>query len=370
MSPDLPAAHPAPPAGRVSDPENLFGRDREALRAALAPWSDRAYHAGQLFRWMYARRATDFEAMTDLPGALRSALRDRFRIDWPRIREVRESPSDGSKKYVLALEDGAEVESVYILYGRRVTLCLSSQVGCPLACRFCLTGTMGLVRNLEAGEILGQAAVLAQENGLAPGSFRVVFMGMGEPLNNYDAVMAAFRTLADPEGFGLAPRRITLSTVGLVPGIERLGGESPRPRLAISLGTARDDVRDDLMPINRKYPLEALIDACRRFPLAPRERVTFEYILLAGVNDGAADARRVAMLLRGVRGKVNLIPYNEAGVEGFHTPAPTTARRFRDALLAHGLPATIRWSKGRDIGAACGQLARGPLAVAPAPPIP
>ncbi|MGH9797395.1 MAG: hypothetical protein ACRD5D_04460, partial [Candidatus Polarisedimenticolia bacterium] len=194
MSPDLPAAHPAPPAGRVSDPENLFGRDREALRAALAPWSDRAYHAGQLFRWMYARRATDFEAMTDLPGALRSALRDRFRIDWPRIREVRESPSDGSKKYVLALEDGAEVESVYILYGRRVTLCLSSQVGCPLACRFCLTGTMGLVRNLEAGEILGQAAVLAQENGLAPGSFRVVFMGMGEPLNNYDAVMAAFRT--------------------------------------------------------------------------------------------------------------------------------------------------------------------------------
>jgi 23S rRNA (adenine2503-C2)-methyltransferase len=257
----------------------------------------------------------------------------------------------------MVLEDDREIESVYIVYGTRVTLCLSSQVGCPLACRFCLTGTMGLVRNLTPGEILGQVVVMARDNALRGASYRVVLMGMGEPLNNYDPVMSAFRVMVDEKGFGLTPRRVTLSTAGLVPGIDRLAKESPRPRLAISLGAAHDALRDDLMPINRRYDLEALVAACRRFPLGPREAITFEYCLIDGVNDTDADARRLSRLTRGFKSKVNVIPYNEAGVPGFRTPAVDRAQRFRDTLLARGVVATIRWSKGRDVGAACGQLA-------------
>lgn len=344
---------------------NLYGMDRETLAGALAPLTFRPFHADQVYHWLYGRNATDIGAMTDLPAALRSALADRFRVAWPEIADVRLS-RDGSKKYVLRLEDGGEIEAVYIVYGSRVTLCLSSQIGCPLACRFCLTGTMGLVRNLAPGEITGQVSVLAHDNGLARNGYRVVLMGMGEPLNNYDAVLRAFRILVDEKGFGLAPRRVTLSTAGVVPGIERLGKETPRPRLAVSLGAARDALRDDLMPINRKYDVKTLMEACRGFPLAPRERVTFEYVLLDGLNDAPADARLLARLIRGVRAKVNLIPYNEAGVPGFRAPAQDRANRFREALLARGVPATIRWSKGRDIGAACGQLVRGPAGPSPA----
>jgi len=179
---------------------------------------------------------------------------------------------------------------------------------------------------------------------------------MGEPLLNLDAVMQAFRVMVDPKGFGLSPRRVTLSTAGLVPGIERLGRESPRPRLAISLGASRDEQRDDLMPINRKYNLKALFEACRRFPLAPREKVTFEYCLIDGVNDSVDDAARIARQTRNLRAKINVIPYNEAGMAGFRTPSPERAAAFRDALVARGVAATIRWSKGRDVGAACGQL--------------
>ncbi len=336
-------------------PTNLFGMDRPELASALVSFACRPFHAAQIYHQMYGRLETDFRAMTDLPSALRRDLGDRFRVIWPRVREVRPS-TDGSKKYLLTLEDGGEIESVYILYGTRVTLCLSSQIGCPLACRFCLTGTMGLLRNLSPGEILGQMAVMTRDNGLAGSHYRVVFMGMGEPLNNYDAVMRAFRVMVDAKGFGLPPRRVTLSTAGLVPGIEKLAKESPRPRLAISLGAAHDALRDDLMPINRKYDLEALIDACRRFPLGPRERVTFEYCLIEGVNDGEPDARRLARLTRRLRAKVNIIPYNEAGVPGFRTPAVERIHRFRDLLLARGVAATTRWSKGRDVGAACGQL--------------
>ncbi|MFQ5876585.1 MAG: 23S rRNA (adenine(2503)-C(2))-methyltransferase RlmN [Acidobacteriota bacterium] len=339
-------------------PPNLYGIDRDGLASALAPWTERGFHAAQLYHWMYGRQETRPSVMSDLPARLRAALEERFRIFWPEVLEVRRS-ADGSKKYALRLEDGCEVEAVYILYGRRVTFCLSSQVGCPLACRFCLTGTMGLVRNLTPGEIVGQAAVLARDNGIDPAGARVVFMGMGEPLNNYDAVLRAFRLLVDPRGFALPPRRVTLSTAGLVPGIERLAAESPRPRLAVSLAAADDALRDRLVPINRRYDLAALIDACRRFPLGPRERVTFEYVLLAGVNDRSRDAARIAHLLRGLRAKINVIPYNEAGASGFRTPAPERAARFREALLARGVPSTIRWSRGRDIGAACGQLARG-----------
>jgi 23S rRNA (adenine2503-C2)-methyltransferase len=348
-------------AGAATGPAlrpNLFGMERDDLTTALAPFMTRRFQAAQIYHWLYRRLETDPAAMTDLPSSMRQALADRFRVAWPSIRERRDS-ADGSRKYVLALEDGGEIETVYIVYGARITLCLSSQIGCPLACRFCLTGTMGLVRNLTAGEIVGQVAVVARDRGLAPQSLRIVFMGMGEPLNNYDAVLGAFRILVDPEGFRMTPRRITLSTAGLVPGIERLASEPRRPRLAISLAAARDALRDDLVPINRKYGLDRLMHACRCFPLGPRERITFEYVLLDGVNDAPGDAEWIARRLRGLRAKVNVIPYNEAGVEGFRTPSAERTSEFLGALLAHGIPATIRWSKGRDIGAACGQLVRG-----------
>ncbi len=336
---------------------NLYGLDREELASILAPLLTRPFQVSQIYRWVYGRRETDPGKMTDLPAALRQSLAERFRIEWPAIGETRDS-SDGSRKYVLSLQDRAEIEVVYIVYGKRITLCLSSQIGCPLACRFCLTGTMGLVRNLTAGEIVGQVAVVTRDKGIDLRPARIVFMGMGEPLNNYDAVLRAFRILTDPDGFGMAARHVTLSTAGLVPGIERLAREAPRPRLAVSLTASHDALRDELMPINRKYNLERLMGACRRFPLAPRERVTFEYVLLEGLNDGPRDAERIARLIQGIRAKVNVIPYNEIGVEGYRTPSQERTARFRDALLARGIPATIRWSKGRDIGAACGQLVR------------
>ena len=343
----------------VERPPNLFGLSLEELAGTLAPFIDRSYAASQIFHWMYARRVTEFDAMTDLPDSLRRWLAERFRISWPAIKDVGHS-TDGSKKYVLTLEDDAEIEAVYIVYGSRITLCLSSQIGCPLDCRFCLTGRMGLLRNLSAGEIAGQAAAITRDSAIDIATARIVFMGMGEPLNNYDAVLRAFRLLVDPRGFGIAPRRVTLSTAGLVPEIERLATESPRPRLAISLASPDDATRADLMPISRKYNLARLIEACRRFPLGPREKITFEHVLIDRVNDDPGDARRIARLLRGVRAKVNVIPYNEAGVQGFRTPTADRVTAFREALRDHGVPATVRWSKGRDIGAACGQLVREP----------
>ena len=349
MNPTRPAADTRP---------NLYGLDRAEIGSALAPLTARGFHARQVYRWMYGRGATSYPAMTDLPKDLRLALAAGFRIERPEARETGRS-TDGSRKYLVRLEDGREVEAVHIVYGERTTFCLSSQVGCALLCRFCLTGTMGLVRQLAPGEIVGQVASLAQAGGVDPRALRLVFMGMGEPLHNYDAVMAAFRILVDPEGFAIPARRITLSTAGLVPEIRRLAAESPRPRLAVSLGAPADAARSPLMPINRKWNLRALLDACRAFPLQPRERITFEYVLLEGRNDRPEDAARLARLLRGVSSKVNVIPYNETGIDGFRTPAVEIAERFRDLLLDRGVPATIRWSKGRDIGAACGQLATG-----------
>ena len=337
---------------------NLYGLDRDGLREALAPLTTRRFHADQVFHWIYGRRETDPSRMSDLPAALRQAIGERFRFCWPRTRVVGRS-ADGSRKHLLTLEDGLEIEAVHMVHADRVTFCLSSQVGCALDCAFCLTGTMGLRRQLGPGEIAGQVAALLADQDVPVDRLRIVFMGMGEPLHNYDAVLQAFRLLVDPQGFALPPRRITLSTAGLVPAIERLGREDPRPRLAVSLAAPTDAVRARLMPINRKWTLAKLVAACRAFPLGPRERITFEYVLIAGVNDAEADAEATARLLAGLRAKVNVIPYNEAGLHGFATPAEPIAARFRDVLLKRGVPASIRWSKGRDIGAACGQLARG-----------
>jgi 23S rRNA (adenine2503-C2)-methyltransferase len=239
----------------------------------------------------------------------------------------------------------------------RLTLCVSTQVGCGFACTFCLTGTMGAVRDLSAGEIVGQ--VLAARTLLDEGAriTHIVYMGMGEPLANYAATVRSLRILTDPQGVGFTPRRITVSTVGLAGAIERLGREDLRVNLAVSLHATTDEVRDRLMPVNRGFPIARLLDACRRFPLPARQRMTFEYVLLDGVNDTPEDARRLTRLLRGHHAKVNLIPFNEWDGAPFRRPALPRILAFQALLLEHGLTATLRWSKGEDIGAACGQLA-------------
>ena len=284
----------------------------------LVSLGEPAYRGPQIYRAIYAERRFDFAAMTNLPAALRARLAEEARITLPRI--VRRFPSvDGSIRYLFSIggpignEDAkpAQIEAVFMPKEGRQTICISTQAGCAVDCHFCLTAQLGLIRNLTAGEIVGQVLVALEENReqLAPQT-NVVLMGQGEPLLNYDATMAAVRILLDPKGVALAPRHVTLSTSGIVPGIERLGQEKIRPSLAISLNASNDEQRDALMPINRKYPLAVLLDACRRYPLRPREYFTMEYVLLGGVNDSPEDARRVVRLLAHLRAKVNLIPWN------------------------------------------------------------
>jgi 23S rRNA (adenine2503-C2)-methyltransferase len=336
--------------------ENLYGRSRRELEEILSPLSDRPFHARQLFGWIHRRGERDFSRMTDLPGKLRAELAGRFHVSLPKV-ERRLSSRDGAVKYLLRLQDGKAVEAVYLPDKTRITFCISSQIGCPLGCTFCLTARMGLVRNLTPGEIVGQVAVLSGEHDLAPNRYNLVFMGMGEPMNNYDSVLDAFRILTDEEGLGIAPKHITLSTAGVVPGIRRLAGENPRPRLAVSLSATTDTQRSDLMPINRAYPLPVLFQALRDLPLAPRERVTLEYVLLRGINDQPEDAHRLAALAGTLPVKVNLIPYNEAEVAGYASPSLPAARAFRDRLAQRGIRASVRRRRGADISAACGQLA-------------
>jgi 23S rRNA (adenine2503-C2)-methyltransferase len=278
---------------------------------------------------------------------------------------------DGSQKLVLGLHDGSRVQSVLMPDEDRLTLCLSTQVGCGFGCAFCLTGTMGLGRHLSAGEIVGQ--VLAAR-GLLAESARIthlVYMGMGEPLANYRATVRSLRVLTDPAGLGYSPRRVTVSTVGLVPALERLAREGLRVNLAISLHATTDAVRNRLMPVNRAFPLAPLLAACRRLPLPARQRLTFEYVLLDRINDTPEDARRLAGLLRGLRAKVNLIPFNDWDGAGFRRPPLERILAFQAIVLEHGITATVRWSKGEDIGAACGQLAGpGPRWAAAGAPVP
>ena len=329
---------------------------RQALARVVSEFSDKPFHARQLFSWIYGRAETDLAKMSNLPRSLRAYLAERFVIAHPRV-ELRQSSRDGSVKYLLRLEDGKAVEAVYIPEKTRVTLCISSQIGCPLGCTFCLTAKMGLVRNLTPGEIAGQVTVLAAEHHLAANAYNLVFMGMGEPLNNYDQVLAAFHLLTDLEGIGIAAKHITLSTAGVVPGIRRLARENPRPRLAVSLSATTDALRDEFMPINRAYPLAELFASLRELPLAPREKVTLEYVLLRGMNDRREDAHRLASLAGKLPLKVNLIPYNETWREGYAATPLESARSFRDALLDRKISASIRRRRGADISAACGQLA-------------
>ena len=325
------------------------------LEQALEAMGHPRFHARQFFQWVHKRGVTDFAEMTDLGLDLRGSLASVFHVSTPEVVR-QERSADGTAKFLLRLDDGQLIESVFIPDTPANTFCLSTQVGCAMGCGFCLTGKMGIVRNLTAGEIVGQVRVLVRALGMAQSRFNIVLMGMGEPLHNYDAVMKALRILNDEHGLAVNPRRVTLSTVGVLPGLERLATEPLMPNLAISLHATTEDQRDLLVPINRKYRLEDLLDACRRFPIKRRARITFEYVMLKDVNDTDEDARRLVRLLHGIKAKVNLLPLNEAAGIPYARPSDARVNRFAKILADRGVTVSVRKSRGRDIRAACGQL--------------
>jgi 23S rRNA (adenine2503-C2)-methyltransferase len=338
----------------TSQPD-LAGLELSELEQALESRAIERFHARQLYRWIYKRGVTDFDRMTDLSKSLRARLPREFTISTPAVISDEHS-IDGTRKFVLQLGDGKRIESVFIPDTPSMTFCISTQVGCAMACGFCLTGKMGLVRHLTAAEIAGQVRVLATATNLLDFPFNIVLMGMGEPLHNYDNTMKALRMLHAEHGLAISPRRITLSTVGIVPGLEKLAREPLMPNLAISLHATTEEQRTMLVPPNRKYPLAQIIDTCKRFPLKNRSRITFEYVMLAGVNDSPDDARRLVKLLSGIKAKVNLIPLNPAPGIPYERPSDERVDRFAQILVDRHLTVSIRKSRGRDIRAACGQL--------------
>ena len=378
---ELPAlAGPIPKAARrrcydaaVTRP-NLFGLALPALEEACVALAEPTWRARQLYAWLYRRRVRSFEAMGNLGKDLRAGLAERFEVRWPEVAE-RERSRDGTRKYLFRLDDGVTVEAVYIPEEERRTICISTQAGCPLKCAFCLTGIAGYKRNLAAWEILGQVATVMEEQPAAtthprrraedPLSWNVVVMGMGEPLLNYEATVAALRILMDKSGFAVPPRKLTLSTVGILPALERLAKEPVRPNLAISLHAPDPELRRALMPIEAKYSFDEVLDAALRYPVPRGGRVTFEYVLLRGVNDGSAHARELARRLRGRRVKVNLIPLNPAPEIPFQPPSAEAVDAFGLILAEAGVAVSVRRPRGRDILAACGQLHLKGAAVAP-----
>jgi 23S rRNA (adenine2503-C2)-methyltransferase len=367
----------------------LLGKSIGELEAMCAAMGEPRFRATQIYGALYAERKLTIEEMTTLPKALRERLAAETRITLPQVKQ-RFVSCDGSVRYLLGLPVGEEksagraasVETVFMPSEGRQTICVSTQAGCAVDCQFCLTAQLGLIRNLTAGEILAQIllplkdmaertnenAETAGGENLAPRT-NVVLMGQGEPLLNFDAVMSAMRIALDPRGMKLSPKHVTLSTSGIVPGIERLAGEAVRPKLAVSLNASSDEQRDVLMPINRKYPLRVLLEACRRFPRGTREYVTFEYVLLGGVNDTPEDARRVARMMADLgRVKVNLIPWNP-GALPYKEPTAERVSEFHRILLEKGVPVFTRYSRGRDVMAACGQLALNDTQGSPLPVI-
>ncbi len=349
-------------------PINLLGKSVEELREFLQKLGEPAYRGAQIYHALYAERRFDFAAMTSLPAALRERLAREASIDLPKVAR-RYGSADGTVRYVLALGSAksgdenhgdsrpATIETVFMPEESRQTICISTQAGCAVDCHFCLTATLGLIRNLTAGEIIGQVLVALDENrdALKPQT-NVVLMGQGEPLLNYEAVMAALRILLDPNAMAVTPKHTTLSTSGIIPGVERLAQEKVRPKLAISLNASSNEQRDKIMPINKKYPIEKLLEACEGYPLRPWEHLTFEYVLLGGFNDTPEDARRVARLLGNLRAKVNLIPWNPGDLP-YEKPDPARTEEFRRILADKGVRAFVRFSRGQDVMAACGQLA-------------
>jgi 23S rRNA (adenine2503-C2)-methyltransferase len=340
---------------------NLVGLTREALAAELAAFGAEPFRVRQLWHWIYHRGATDFAAMTSLAKQLRERLATRYELKRPATSRCLTS-IDGTRKWLLRFADGEEVETVHIPEEDRGTLCVSSQVGCTLTCSFCHTGTQRLVRNLTAAEIVAQVMIARDALGEWPSPqddrqvTNIVLMGMGEPLYNYENVAAALKIIMDPEGLSISRRKITLSTSGVVPMIRRCG-EELGVNLAVSLHAVRDDIRDRLVPLNRKYPIAELLAACRSYPRASNaRRITFEYVMLNGINDSPSDARELVRLLAGIPAKVNLIPFNPWPGAPYECSSDAVIRAFSDIVFAAGYSAPVRTPRGRDILAACGQL--------------
>jgi len=381
----------------------LLGKSKEELRELCVSLGEPAFRGAQIYHALYSERKVDVAQITNLPAALRERLSREARVTLPQVKQ-RFASTDGSVRYLFGLggaekdkgfnaetaefakkkekekadrwQKTAAVEAVFMPSEGRQTICISTQAGCAVDCHFCLTAQLGLIRNLTAGEILAQVLLPLEEahqgthiekkdGGLKPAATKaglapqtnIVLMGQGEPLLNFEPVMAAVRIMLDPEGLGISPKHVTLSTSGIVPGIERLAREKVRPKLAISLNASNDEQRDALMPINKKYPLAALMKACKDYPLRTWEHLTFEYVMLGGINDEVEDARRVVRLLAPLKSvKVNLIPWNP-GELPYRESSPERIEEFRRILVERGVPAFVRYSRGRDVMAACGQLA-------------
>ena len=338
-------------------PQSIVGMELTDIQQALGP-AEPAFRAKQIYDAVYRRRVTDASAISNLPKGLRSKIESDLPLGLPAI-DKRYDSADGTRRYLLKLADGKTVETVWMPEGERSTICISSQVGCPVDCKFCLTALLGLERHLTAGEIAGQVLRVAADNSLEAGADRVniVMMGQGEPLLNLANVIKAARLMMDPEGMAISPRRVTLSTSGIIPKIDELGREPVRPKLAISLNASNEEQRRELMPITRKYHLKELIDACRRYPLRSWEKLTFEYVMLRDVNDTDADARRVVKLLANLNAKVNLIALNPGPGIPFTTPLPERVESFQ-GIVKKAMPCFVRKPRGLDVYAACGQLKR------------
>jgi len=341
----------------------LLGKSKEELREFCVALGEPAFRGAQIHHALYSERKFDVAQITNLPTALRKRLSREARITLPEVKQ-RFSSTDGSVRYLFGLPGEeklarpASVEAVFMPSEGRQTICISTQAGCAVDCHFCLTAQLGLIRNLTAGEILAQVLLPLEEHKsqLAPQT-NIVLMGQGEPLLNFEPVMAAVRIILDPAGLGISPKHVTLSTSGIVPGIERMALEKVRPKLAISLNASNDEERDALMPINKKYPLSVLMKACQEYPLRTWEHLTFEYVMLGGLNDAAEDARRVVRLVSPLKSvKVNLIPWNP-GELPYRESSEERIEEFRRILVERGVPAFVRYSRGRDVMAACGQLA-------------
>jgi 23S rRNA (adenine2503-C2)-methyltransferase len=343
----------------------LLGKSKEELREYCVALGELAFRGAQIYHALYSERKFDVAQIANLPAVLRERLAKEARVTLPEVRQ-RFASADGSVRYLYSLPTGegketprqASVEAVFMPSEGRQTICISTQAGCAVDCHFCLTAQLGLIRNLTAGEILAQVLLPLEEHKaqLAPQT-NIVLMGQGEPLLNFEPVMAAVGILLDPGGMGISPKHVTLSTSGIVPGIDRLAQEKVRPKLAISLNASNDEQRDELMPINKKYPLSVLMEACKNYPLRTWEHLTFEYVMLGGLNDAAEDARRVVRLLAPLKSvKVNLIPWNP-GELPYRESSPERIEEFRRTLVDRGVPAFVRYSRGRDVMAACGQLA-------------
>ena len=337
--------------GPVADIRNLTFAE---LRAEFDSWGEPAYRAKQVFEWIYQKGADSFAAMTDLPKSLRQRLEDKFRLGVLELAEQLRS-EDGTEKLLFRLTDGQLIEAVLIPSGGRRTLCLSTQVGCKFACVFCASGAGGFARNLLPSEMLGQILILRDK--LDVGLTNFVFMGMGEPLDNLDNLVRTVRIMNAPEGMGIAARRMTISTVGIVPAIEKLEGLGLQVSLSLSLHATTDELRSRLLPVNRKYPLAEVVKAGAHYARTTGRMITIEYILISSLNDSAADARRLASIARKLRAKINLIPYSQGCGAGLAPSPGSRQQAFLQTLESLGVAATVRRSKGGDIRAACGQLA-------------